>query len=154
MSHSSKNWQVIYRHQGSLAGCFVWAPDEAQAEKKFKARKEFEYDPEFDRDEDEGNIRSIYEYVMPQPNPSRSKIDELEAFVKFPQFYPFLKKYDSGDEKALAKQIPLTADNIAIIDGIAKVMPIIRRYRGPRVRGGYMRECHKQDAERVSIYAR
>tara|TARA_B100001094_G_C17695452_1_gene560071 strand:- start:104 stop:568 length:465 start_codon:yes stop_codon:yes gene_type:complete len=154
MSHSSKNWQVIYRHQGSLAGCFVWAPDEAQAEKKFKARKEFEYDPEFDRDEDEGNIRSIYEYVMPQPNPSRSKMDELEAFVKFPQFYPFLKKYDSGDEKALAKQIPLTADNIAIIDGIAKVMPIIRRYRGPRVRGGYMRECHKQDAERVSIYAR
>ena len=154
MTHSSKNWQVIYRHQGSLAGCFVWAPDEAQAEKKFKARKEFEYDPEFDRDEDEGNIRSIYEYVMPQPNPSRSKIDELEAFVKFPQFYPFLKKYDSGDEKALAKQIPLTADNIAIIDGIAKVMPIIRRYRGPRVRGGYMRECHKQDAERVSIYAR
>ena len=154
MSHSSKNWQVIYRHQGSLAGCFVWAPDEAQAEKKFKARKEFEYDPEFDRDEDEGNIRSIYEYVMPQPNPSRSKMDELEAFVRFPQFYPFLKKYDSGDEKALAKQIPLTADNIAIIDGIAKVMPIIRRYRGPRVRGGYMRECHKQDAERVSIYAR
>jgi len=154
MSHSSKNWQVIYRHQGSLAGCFVWAPDEAQAEKKFKARKEFEYDPEFDRDEDEGNIRSIYEYVMQQPNPSRSKMDELEAFVKFPQFYPFLKKYDSGDEKALAKQIPLTADNIAIIDGIAKVMPIIRRYRGPRVRGGYMRECHKQDAERVSIYAR
>ena len=129
MSHSSKNWQVIYRHQGSLAGCFVWAPDEAQAEKKFKARKEFEYDPEFDRDEDEGNIRSIYEYVMPQPKPSRSKMDELEAFVKFPQFYPFLKKYDSGDEKALAKQIPLTADNIAIIDGIAKVMPIIRRYR-------------------------
>ena len=154
MTHSSKNWQVIYRHQGSLAGCFVWAPDEAQAEKKFKACMEFEYNPEFDRDEDEGNIRSIYEYVMPQPKPSRSKMDELEAFVKFPQFYPFLKKYDSGDEKALAKQIPLTADNIAIIDGIAKVMPIIRRYRGPRVRGGYMRECHKQDAERVSIYAR
>ena len=154
MSHSSKNWQVIYRHQGSLAGCFVWAPDEAQAEKKFKARKEFEYDPEFDRDEDEGNIRSIYEYVMPQPKPSRSKMDELEAFVKFPQFYPFLKKYDSGDEKALAKQIPLTPDNIAIIDGIAKVIPIIRRYRGPRTRGGFMRECHKQDAERVSIYAR
>ena len=41
MSHSSKNWQVIYRHKDSLAGCFVWAPDEAQAEKKFKARKEW-----------------------------------------------------------------------------------------------------------------
>jgi hypothetical protein len=146
---------VIYRDKDSLAGCFVWAPDEAQAEKKFKARKEFEYDPEFDRDEDEGNIRSIYEYVTPQPKiASKSKMDELEAFVKFPQFYPFLKKYDSGDEKALAKQIPLTDDNIAIIDGIAKVMPIIRRYRGPRTRGGFMKECHKQDAERVSIYAR
>ena len=155
MTHSSKNWQVIYRCQGSLAGCFVWAPDEAQAEKKFKARKEFDYDPEFDRDPEEGNIRSIYEYVAPQPSVvSKTKMDELEAFVKFPQFYPFLKKYDSGDEKALAKQIPLTLDNIAIIDSIAKVIPIIRRYRGPRTRGGFMRECHKQDAERVSIYAR
>ena len=154
MAHSSKNWQVIYRNKNGLSGCFVWAPDEAQAEKKFQARKEFEYDPEFDRDPEEGNIRSIYEYVAPQPKTRKSKMDELEAFVKFPQFYPFLKKYDSGDEKALAKQIPLTPDNIAIIDGIAKVIPIIRRYRGPRVRGGYMRDCHKQDAERVSIYAR
>ena len=59
MTHKSKNWQVIYRYKDSLAGCFVWAPDEDQAEKKFRARKEFEYDPEFDR-EDEGNIRSIY----------------------------------------------------------------------------------------------
>ena len=154
MSHTSKNWQVIYRYKDSLAGCFVWAPDETQAEKKFKARKEFEYDPEFDRNPQEGNIRSIYEYVAPKPKASRSKMDELEAFVKFPQFYPFLKKYDAGDEKALAKQIPLTPDNIAIIDGIAKVIPITRRYRGPRTRGGFMRECHKQDAERVSIYAR
>jgi len=154
MTHSSKNWQVIYRNKNSLAGCFVWAPDEAQAERKFKARKEFEYDPEYDRDPEEGNIRSIYEYVAPTTKMKSSKMDELEAFVKFPQFYPFLKKYDAGDEKALAKQIPLTPDNIAIIDGIAKVIPITRRYRGPRTRGGFMRECHKQDAERVSIYAR
>jgi hypothetical protein len=153
MKHSSKNWQVIYRCKGSLAGCFVWASSQDNAEKKFRARKEFEYDPEFDREED-GNIRSIYEYVAPQPNTSKSKMDELEAFVKFPQFYPFLKKYDAGDEKALAKQIPLTPDNIAIIDSIAKVIPITRRYRGPRLRGGYMGECHRQDAERVSIYAR
>ena len=82
------------------------------------------------------------------------KMCDLEQFVRYPQFYPFLKKYDAGDEKALAKQIPLTPDNIAIIDGIAKVIPIIRRYRGPRLRGGFTRECHKQDAERVSIYAR
>ena len=154
MAHTSKNWQVIYRHQDSLAGCFVWAPNEAQAEKKFKARKEFEYDTNFDRDVEEGNIRSIYEYKAPEPKVRKHKMDELEAFVKFPQFYPFLKKYDSGDEKSLAKQIPLTPDNIAIINGIAKVIPITRRYRGPRMRGGLMRECHKQDAERVSIYVR
>lgn len=150
----AKNYQVIYRKGNGLAGCFVWAPSETQAEKKFKARREFDYDPDYDRDPEEGNIRSIYEYVAPQPKPRKSKMCELEAFVKYPQFYPFLKKYDAGDEKALAKQIPLTPDNIAIIDGIAKVMPIIRRYRGPRTRGGFMRECHKQDAERVSIYAR
>jgi len=154
MTHTSKNWQVIYRYKDSLAGCFVWAPDEAQAEKKFKARKEFEYDSNFDRDVEEGNIRSIYEYKAPEPKVRKHKMDELEAFVKFPQFYPFLKKYDSGDEKSLAKQIPLTPDNIAIINGIAKVIPIIRRYRGPRLRGGLMRECHKQDAERVSIDVR
>jgi len=150
----SKNYQVIYRQGNNLAGCFVWAPNETQAEKKFKARKEFDYDPEFDRNPEEGNIRSIYEYVAPKPKAKKSKMCELEAFVKYPQFYPFLKKYDAGSEQALAKQIPLTPDNIAIIDAIAKVVPIQRRYRGPRTRGGFMRECHKQDAERVSIYAR
>jgi hypothetical protein len=150
----AKNYQVIYRKGNGLAGCFVWAPSETQAEKKFKARREFDYDPEYDRNPEEGNIRSIYEYVAPQPKPRKSKMCELEAFVKYPQFYPFLKKYDAGKESALAKQIPLTADNIAIIDAIAKVVPIQRRYRGPRRGGGLMRECHKQDAERVSIYAR
>ena len=153
MTHKSKNWQVIYRYKDSLAGCFVWAPDEDQAEKKFRARKEFEYDPEFDR-EDEGNIRSIYEYQAPKNRPMPDKMTALEKFVKLPQFYNWLKKYDAGDEMAIAKQIPLTRDNKIVIDAIAKVVPIIRRYRGPRVRGGYMRECHRQDAERVSIYAR
>ena len=150
----SKNYNVIYRYKDSLAGCMVWAPNETQAEKKFKARKEFEYDPEYDRNPEEGNIRSIYEYTPPQPKKRSPKMCELEQFVKYPEFYPFLKQYDSGSEQSLAKQIPLTADNIAIIDKIAKVIPITRRYRGPRIRGGYMRECHKQDAERVSIYLR
>ena len=43
---TSKNWEVVYRVKDSLATCNIWAPDEAQAEKKFRARKEFEYDPE------------------------------------------------------------------------------------------------------------
>ena len=92
MAHTSKNWQVIYRHKDSLAGCCVWAPDEAQAEKKFKAIKEFEYDPDYDRDLEEGNIRSIYEYVAPKPKTGRRKMDELEAFGKLPQCYTLLKK--------------------------------------------------------------
>ena len=29
---TSKNWEVVYRCQGSLATCNIWAPDEAQAE--------------------------------------------------------------------------------------------------------------------------
>ena len=43
-SCNSKNWEVVYRIKDSLATCNIWAPDEAQAEKKFRARKEFEYD--------------------------------------------------------------------------------------------------------------
>ena len=49
---TSRNWEVVYRCQDSLATCNIWAPDEAQAEKKFRARKEFEYDPEYDREDD------------------------------------------------------------------------------------------------------
>ena len=153
MTHSSKNYQVIYRHKDSLAGCFVWAPDEDQAEKKFKARKEFEYDPEHDRDQEEGNIRSIYEYQPPLAKKKTTKIDELKKFVMFPEFADWFRKYDSGDEQSLAKQIPLTEENINVIDRIAKVMPIVRRYRGPRSKNIH-RECHKKDAQRVSIYAR
>ena len=154
---TSTNYQVIFRHKkydDSLSGCFVWAPDEAQAEKKFKARKEFDYNPEYDRDPDEGNIRSIYEYKEPKKKGPPNKLTVLEKFVRLPKFYNWLKKYDAGEEVAIAKQIPLTDENKTIIDQIAKVIPIIRRYRGPRLRGGYMKECHKQDAERVSIYGR
>lgn len=82
------------------------------------------------------------------------KITILEKFVKLPEHFAWLQKYDAGDEKALAKQIPLTEENIRIIDAIAKAIPIQRRYRGPRKRGGLMRECHRRDAERVSIYTR
>jgi len=154
MIHSSKNYQVIYRYKDSLAGCFVWAPNEDQAEKKFKARKEFEYDPDWDPSPNEGNIRSIYEYQPPLAKKKTTKICDLKKFVMFPEFADWFRKYNSGDEQSLAKQIPLTEENIKVIDHIAKVIPIVRRYRGPRMRGGLMRECHKQDAERVSIYAR
>ena len=74
---TSKNWEVVYRVQDSLATCNIWAPDEAQAEKKFRARKEFEYDPKFDR-EDDGNIRSIYP-TPDRPLPAKKiKLNELD----------------------------------------------------------------------------
>ena len=78
----------------------------------------------------------------------------LEKFVKLPTYYAWLKYYDSGDEHSLAKDIPVNDENMAIIKEISKVVPIQRRYRGPRLHGGFCRECHRQDAERVSIYLR
>jgi hypothetical protein len=83
-----------------------------------------------------------------------NKMTILEKFIKLPEFYSFLKKYDAGSEHALAKQIPLTQENIEKIDAIGKIVPIQRRYRGPRLHGGLCQECHKQDAQRVSIYLR
>lgn len=71
----------------------------------------------------------------------------------FPEFGEFFAKYDSGEEGSLVKQVPLTKENMDIINKIAKTIPIIRRYRGPRTKNRH-RECHKQNAERVSVYIR
>ena len=142
-----ERYEISHRDGDSSATTTVYAKDKDWAVWKLTSRGKIKKD----------DVIQIQQWVNPNPPKTlkqKSKMDELEAFVKFPQFYPFLKKYDAGSEQALAKQIPLTADNVAIIDAMAKVIPIIRRYRGPRLRGGYMRECHKQDAERVSIYAR
>ena len=83
----------------------------------------------------------------------KKKLDELKKFVMFPDFYDFFDKYDSGSEASLVKQVPLTKENIRIIDEIASKVPIIRRYRGPRSKNIH-RECHKHMAERVSVYLR
>ena len=142
-----ERYEISHRDGDSSTTTTVYAKDKDWAVWKLTSRGKIKKD----------DVIQIQQWVNPNPPKpltQKSKMDELEAFVKFPQFYPFLKKYDAGSEQALAKQIPLTADNVAIIDAMAKVIPIIRRYRGPRLRGGYMRECHKQDAERVSIYAR
>ena len=39
---TAKSWEVSYRYKDSLSLCHVWASTEDQAEKKFKARKEFD----------------------------------------------------------------------------------------------------------------
>ena len=157
MGHSSKNWQVIYRHKDSLAGCFVWAPDEIQAEKKFKARKEFEYDPKFDRDKDEGNIRSIYK-TPERPLPAKKiKLDELEMFCLPPDIYNWLRQYPAPEhEMAFAKDIPNSWYNHEMADRLAKLVPIRRKYRGGSW-GGYRRPasfCHRGFADRFTLYNR
>ena len=155
---TATNWEVSYRYKDSLATCNVWASTEEQAEKKFRARKEYEYDPKYDQEAD-GNIRSIYLTPVREPKPLKKKIDELKKFVMFPEFGDWLRKYDSGDEQALVKQVPLTEKNKSIIDKISKIVPIIRRYRGSsRVLpdGTFYKRprehCTKLGAERVSIY--
>ena len=99
----AKNFQVIYRQGSGLAGCFVWAPHEAQAEKKFKAGRYFQYDPKQDRDPDEGNIRSIYEYKGEKPKGfTYRKMEAVERFLTFPgDVLRWINKYDSGTEGSL-----------------------------------------------------
>ena len=115
------------------------------------------------------SMTAVKIYVHPQPKPlnygqgwtslfnkcfaKKKKLDELKKFVMFPELYDFFDKYDSGSEASLVKQVPLTKENIRIIDKIAKKIPIIRRYRGPRSKNIH-RECHKHMAERVSVYLR
>ena len=70
-----------------------------------------------------------------------------------PDIQSWIMRYDAGSEQALVKQVPLTPDNISMIDRLADLLPLTRRYRGPRHNSMNMhRDCPKQDAERVSIY--
>ena len=65
----------------------------------------------------------------------------------------WVAKYECVTEGSLVKQVPLTDFNKGMIDRLAKVFKIHRRYRGPRSKTPH-RECHKHMAERVSIYIR
>ena len=81
------------------------------------------------------------------------KMDELEKFFLPPDIQSWIMRYDAGSERALVKQVPLTEDNITMIDRLADIMLITRRYRGPRHNSrNFTRDCPKKDAERVSVY--
>ena len=82
------------------------------------------------------------------------KMDELEKFFLPPDIQSWIMRYDAGSEQALVKQVPLTPDNITMIDRLASMMPLTRRYRGPRHNFSMTRDCPKKDAERVSVYVR
>ena len=80
-------------------------------------------------------------------------IDPLKWFCMPQDIKDWIGRYDSGKEGSLVKQVPLTEANKNMIDRIAKIVPIVRRYRGPRTKNRH-RECHKRNAERVSVYIR
>ena len=87
-------------------------------------------------------------------NLSIKNIDELKWFCTSQELKDFVNKYNSGQEKSIIKQVPLNQYNISMIKKLSNIFSIQKRYRGPRLRGGFMRECHKRDAERVSVYIR
>lgn len=72
----------------------------------------------------------------------------------------FLNKYASPQhEHSIAKGIPLTEENIAMVEVIAMVLPIRRRYRGPRCHrndGSWRQQsyCLKRDATSIALYIR
>jgi len=93
------------------------------------------------------------------------KLDPLALFCLPAEQQAFLRQYPSSKgEGSFAKNIPVTAENMATIKRIAQVIPIIRRWRGS---SRYLEEfgkppyyyrpyayCHKRGAERVSLYYR
>ena len=92
-------------------------------------------------------------------------LGEVELFCLPVWIQDFIKKYPAPrDERAFAKNIPVTEENIATIKKIAKVIPIIRRWRGSSRFLGEIGEspyyarphayCQKRGAERVTIYYR
>jgi len=141
----SNIFEIIYGKNGGLYNTYVTANGYGEAETKSGIPID--------------DIRSIYR-KKDAPNPTRNrtyyrvkKMDELERFLMPPDIQSWILKYDAGTEQALVKQVPLTPDNISMIDRLAGMMPITRRYRGPRHNSrNFTRDCPKADAERVSIY--
>ena len=84
------------------------------------------------------------------------KMEVVERFMTFPgNIIRWIKKYDSELEESLVKQVPLTQENLNMIENLKKYVPIVRRYRGSRAGGTPgSRECRKVNAKRVSIYVR
>lgn len=92
-------------------------------------------------------------------------LSELELFCLPEDLQEFIRRHRAPQkERAIAKQIPITEDNMEMIDRIARMIPITRRWRGSsRFLGEigkshfYARpqaHCQKLGAERVTIYYR
>ncbi len=136
----SSIYEIIYSKDGQLQYTYAMANSADEAETKAGLPEEA--------------VRSVYPYGQ-SPKPKNrvyykvKKMDELERFCLPSDLQSWIMRYDAGREQALVKQVPLTPDNITMIDRLASMMLITRRYRGPRYKS---RDCPKADAERVSIY--
>ncbi len=110
----------------------------------------------------------MYPYNLPLAKKTHytyGTLNELELFCLPLDMQEFLRRYRAPKkETAIAKQIPITEENMQMIDRVARVIPIIRRWRGSsRFLGELGRSpfysrpqahCQKRGAERVSIYYR
>lgn len=146
----SSIYEIIYSRNGQLRYTYANANSIGEAETRTGL------DPDW--------IRSIYRYgdgpkIAKAIRPKKriyykvKKMGELERFCLPPDIQSWILRYDAGSEQALVKQVPLTPDNISMIDRLAGMMLITRRYRGPRHNSrNFTRDCPKADAERVSIY--
>jgi hypothetical protein len=80
--------------------------------------------------------------------------DPLVKFCLPTQLQQWIQLYKAHPcEVAIVKQVPITEENLRRIQELSEIIPIRRRYRGPRSRG-FCRECHRSNAQRVSVYHR
>lgn len=85
-------------------------------------------------------------------NTQNPGMDPLVRFCLPPELQKWILQYRAPHpEAAIVKQVPITEENLEWIRQLSEIMPIRRRYRGPRSKG-FCRECHRENAERVSVY--
>ena len=85
-------------------------------------------------------------------NTNTPGMDPVVRFCLPIQLQQWIQQYRAPHpEAAIVKQMPITEENLLRIRELAEIIPIRRRYRGPRSRG-FCRECHRSNAQRVSVY--
>jgi hypothetical protein len=153
----TEQYEVSYAKNGNLYTKIVMALSKEQAEKNFLDNH---------NSINEEDIRSVYRVEHKKTTHyTYGDLKPIQIFCLPVWVQDFIKKYPAHpNERAFAKNIPVTEENMAIIKRIAQVIPIIRRWRGSsRFLGEigksqyYCRPiayCQKQGAERVSLYYR
>jgi hypothetical protein len=85
-------------------------------------------------------------------NTQNPGMDPLVRFCLPIQLQKWIQQYRAPlPERAIVKQVPITEHNLQLIQELSEIIPIRRRYRGPRSKG-FCRECHRANAQRVSVY--